>query len=37
MEKLKTTKILGAVGAILLIIGNFFPFMTIKLSGKILL
>ena len=34
MEKLKTTKILGAVGAILLIIGNFFPFMTIKFFGK---
>ena len=34
MEKLKTTKILGAVGAMLLIIGNFFPFMTIKFFGK---
>ncbi len=30
MEYLKKTKILGAVGAILLIIGNFFPFMTIR-------
>ena len=34
MEYLKKTKILGAVGAILLIIGNFFPFMTIKFFGK---
>ena len=30
MEYLKKTKILGALGAILLIIGNFFPFMTIR-------
>lgn len=33
MDKLKTTKILGIVGAILLIVGNFFPFVTVKLFG----
>lgn len=33
MDTLKKTKILGIVGALLLIIGNFFPFVTIKFWG----
>lgn len=34
MDTLKKTKILGIVGALLLIIGNFFPFVTIKFWGQ---
>jgi len=33
MDTLKKTKILGIVGSLLLILGNFFPFVTMKVWG----